>query len=158
MARGSHGGTLSLDPGKNERQGGTCVASILYVDDELAIQRAVRTWLTRRGHVVHTAASLAEARRILEQQTVDGVFLDIWLGTESGFELQSWIDDHRPELSRRIVFVTGDIMAEQSIARATEQLGRPLLPKPFELRDLDAHVARWSAGPGFSHHAEASPS
>src|SRR5438270_10642 len=56
------------------------MATVLYVDDEDAIRRAVVTWLTRRGHVVHEAAGVASARQVLESQTVDGAFVDLWLG------------------------------------------------------------------------------
>ena len=151
---------LGAIPGRPEtssagREG--AVATVLYVDDEVSIQRAVRAWLSRRGHQVHTAANLGEARQLLEQHPIDGVFLDVWLGTESGFELQAWIDDNQPELTRRIVYVTGDIMAEPSVARTMDQLGRPVLPKPFELRDLETYIAHWIAGPGLSAQVEASP-
>lgn len=133
------------------------MATVLYVDDEVSIQRAVRAWLTRRGNVVHTASTLAEARDVLERHSVDGVFLDVWLGTESGFELQAWIDDNQPGLSHRIVYVTGDIMTEVSVAKTGEQLGRPVLPKPFELRDLETYIAHWGGGPGLTGRIEASP-
>jgi DNA-binding NtrC family response regulator len=112
------------------------MASILYVDDEEAIRRAVATWLTRRGHVVHAAGSISAALDLLESQSVDGAFVDLWIGGESGLELREWIDKHRPDLSANVVLVTGD-------PGSSGQLGRPILAKPFELTELDAFVARW---------------
>ena len=121
------------------------MASVLYVDDEEAIRRAVITWLTRRGHVVHAAGTVSSALHLLESHPVDGAFVDVWLGDQSGFELQDWIDEHRPDLSAKVVLVTGD-PASSEIAKRQHvlgQLGRPILAKPFDLSELEEFVAGW---------------
>lgn len=123
------------------------MATVLYVDDEDAIRRAVVTWLTRRGHVVHAAPNIAAARELLTSHHIDGAFIDLWLGDESGLELQAWIDENRPELSGNIVFVTGDIAADGSPNDSPNTLGRPVLGKPFDLRQLDEWVRRWRSLP-----------
>jgi len=119
------------------------MATVLYVDDEDAIRRAVSAWLTRRGHTVHTAATLADARDLLASQAIDGAFVDVWLGDENGLELQDWIDEHRPDLSPKIVFVTGDVGASSVATHALGKLGHPVLAKPFELQQLETLVERW---------------
>lgn len=119
------------------------MANVLYVDDEEAIRRAVVTWLTRRGHTVYAAQNLSVARDLLAAHPIDGVFIDLWLGDESGLELQAWIDENRPELSMKIVFVTGDIAADGSPTQGTQPLGRPVLGKPFDLRQLEELVRSW---------------
>ena len=123
------------------------MATVLYVDDEDAIRRAVVAWLTRRGHTVHAAASVAAARDLLESSTVDGAFVDLWLGEESGLELQDWIDENRPELSPNVVFVTGDTGLAENANGILAALGRPVLAKPFDLKRLDEFVAGWTGGP-----------
>jgi len=121
------------------------MAIVLYVDDEEAIRRAVVAWLTRRGHTVHSAGTLADARDVLTSQPVDGAFVDIWLGDESGLELQDWIEENRPDISPNIVYVTGDLAAHVTPRSALGALGRPVLSKPFELQELDAFVESWIA-------------
>lgn len=123
------------------------MAIVLYVDDEEAIRRAVVTWLTRRGHTVHAVATIGDARELLQSQSVDGAFVDLWLGDESGLELQDWIDENRPDLSRNIVFVTGDTGAGDIGAGPLAALGRPVLAKPFDLKQLDEFVAGWTTTP-----------
>ncbi|HEY7234926.1 MAG TPA: response regulator [Gemmatimonadaceae bacterium] len=123
------------------------MATVLYVDDEPAIRRAVVQWLSRRGHMVYAVGSLADAREVLVAQPVDGVFVDLWLGKESGCELQSWIEQHRPELSANVVYVTGDITACEASESPFGTLARPVLSKPFELRQLDDVVDRWMKQP-----------
>src|SRR5215472_4020687 len=105
------------------------MATVLYVDDEDAIRRAVAAWLTRRGHTVHTAGSLAVARDLIASHEIDGVFIDVWLGEESGLELQDWIEEHSPALSPKIVFVTGDLGVSEILRCSLGKLGKPVLAK-----------------------------
>jgi DNA-binding response OmpR family regulator len=122
------------------------LAAVLYVDDEDAIRRALQSWLTRRGHVVYTAATSDEARDVLRAHAVDGAFIDIWLGEESGFDLFEWIDMHKPSVAEHVVFVTGDIVRDRDVEQALVALERPVLAKPFELGELERIVTGWSSG------------
>lgn len=121
------------------------MATVLYVDDEDAIRRALRSWLVRRGHTVFTAGSSDEARAVLSSHDVDGVFIDIWLGDESGFDLFEWIDMHRPRVAENAVFVTGDIIRDAEVEKSLNALERPVLTKPFELGELERIVMGWRA-------------
>jgi DNA-binding NtrC family response regulator len=120
------------------------LATVLYVDDEEAIRRALRSWLVRRGHTVFTAGSSDEARAVLSSQEVDGVFIDIWLGEESGFDLFEWIDMHRPRVAANAVFVTGDIIRDGDVEQSIAAFERPVLTKPFELGDLERIIGGWA--------------
>ena len=120
------------------------LSTVLYVDDEEAIRRALQSWLTRRGHVVYTAGTSDEARAILGTHDVDGAFIDIWLGNESGFDLFEWIDMHKPRVAEHVVFVTGDIIRDDNVEQSLIALERPVLAKPFELGELERIVSSWS--------------
>jgi DNA-binding NtrC family response regulator len=119
------------------------MATILFVDDEESLRRATRAALGRRGHIVHTAHSLAEAIRCLGIYHVDGIFVDVWLGADSGFDLLSWLENHRPHLAGRVVFITGDVSLGASDDKKVRALGLPVLGKPFSIEDLDAYAASW---------------
>jgi DNA-binding response OmpR family regulator len=120
--------------------------SLLYVDDEETIGRAVARWFERRGHVVYIARSIDEAKRVLLHESPDAIFIDVWLGTESGFELMSWIEDVRGQLADRVTFVTGELADSiGGSARNWQTLGRPVLQKPFELAQLEAHAHEYVA-------------
>jgi DNA-binding NtrC family response regulator len=118
----------------------------LYVDDEQAIRRAVRTWLERRGHAVYTAGDTAEARSLLTQHRVDGVFIDVWLGAESGLALHEWISEAMPALQSRVAFVTGDLDASEGDENAVRAIGQPVLAKPFDLPQLERLAETWAKG------------
>jgi DNA-binding response OmpR family regulator len=113
---------------------------LLYVDDEETIGRAVARWFGKRGHTVHLASTLVAARRVLEQHDPDALFIDVWLGDESGFELMSWIAEMRPELAARVTFVTGELADAERPDRVWRTLGRPVLQKPFNFAQLERYV------------------
>ena len=117
--------------------------AILYADDEPALRLAVSHWLSRAGFAVHAASSLDEAKRYLSEHDYVGAVIDIWLGDGSGFELYSWIDERHPDLVGRILFVTGDAVARPGAAQIAT-LGYPVLTKPFDLKQIEDHVRRWT--------------
>jgi DNA-binding NtrC family response regulator len=121
---------------------------LLYVDDEEMLGRAVARWFGRRGHTVHLAPTIAEACRVLERHVPDALFIDVWLGTESGFELMSWIEDMRPELADRVTFVTGELAEPGRADRVWRTLGRPVLQKPFDLAQLEQYATDAGGRPG----------
>lgn len=123
------------------------MATVLYIDDEAPIRRAVRSWLTRKGHVVHEAEDAASARAVLEAHSdhLDGVFIDVRLGEESGVELFAWLVDRVPRLATRVAWVTGD---HSEMPAPTEAYDHPVFGKPFELPALEAQAARWGADSG----------
>jgi DNA-binding NtrC family response regulator len=120
------------------------MATILFVDDEESLRRATRAALGRRGHTVHTAHSVDEAIRCLDIHHVDGMFVDVWLGVDSGFDLLSWLENHRPNLARRVVFVTGDVSLGAAEARKVRALGLPVLGKPFSIDELESYANAWT--------------
>ena len=116
------------------------MATLLYVDDEQNIGRAVARWFGRRGHTVHLAPTIAAAQKVLAEHVPDVLFVDVWLGSESGFELMSWIEDTRPELAGRVTFVTGELADDAQGGRVWRTLGRPVLQKPFDFAQLERYT------------------
>jgi DNA-binding NtrC family response regulator len=123
------------------------MVSVLYVDDDDTIRRAVQAWLERHGAEGHVAATIFDARRQLESRAFDGVFIDIWLPDGTGFDLYAWIQEHQPKLTDRVVFITGDIKSGEREEKQLHALGRRVLGKPFDLRELEEYLRLWSAPP-----------
>jgi DNA-binding NtrC family response regulator len=116
------------------------MSTLLYVDDEASIGSAVARWFGRLGHTVHLADSVAAGRQAIIEHEPDALFIDVWLGEESGFDLMSWIEDTRPELANRVTFVTGQLADAAHVAKVWHTLGRPVLQKPFDLADMEQYV------------------
>jgi DNA-binding NtrC family response regulator len=119
------------------------MSTVLYVDDQPAMARAVERWLRGRGTGVHAARTIAEAKRSFAAGAYDGVFIDMWLHDGSGFELYDWILEHRPALADRVAFVTADIMDHGRPREQLRLIDRPVFVKPFDLAELDRCVERW---------------
>jgi DNA-binding NtrC family response regulator len=116
------------------------MATVLYVDDEATIGRAVERWFGHMGHTVHVALNVTDAQTLILEHSPDVLFIDVWLGTESGFELMSWIEDTRPALADRVTFVTGELADAERGDRVWQTLGRPVLQKPFDFAQLDRYI------------------
>jgi len=74
----------------------------------------VRAVLEGHGYAVVACESGAEALRLLEADNFHGVVSDMRTpGGVDGAQVYAWIARHRPELARRLVFITGDIANEE---------------------------------------------
>ena len=118
----------------------------MYVDDEPALRRVVRRWFEKRGIEILVAESAAEARQLMRQHDVGGLFIDVWLGEETGFDLYAWIAEHKPQLRNRVVFITGDVAPGVAPGADLQALGCAVIAKPFELDDLQVYVTQWTQG------------
>ncbi len=104
---------------------------ILLIEDEPAVMAYVRATLERNGYAVVSAASGVEGLQLL----VDGQFLGVVSdmrtpGGVDGADVHAWISKHRPDLADRVVFITGDIANEETVA-ILEKTGAPCVEKPF---------------------------
>lgn len=107
--------------------------AILVVDADPAAREVLRTYLERDGHVVHEAASAAEAESCLATETdaVGVVMVDAALPDARGVDLAWKAAGTAP--ARRIVFVTG---RPGVAADAALPSGAVILAKPFLHDDL----------------------
>ncbi|MBI3982442.1 MAG: response regulator [Gemmatimonadetes bacterium] len=111
--------------------------TILIVDDEAAVRRALQRWLVRGGHKVLEAGSGEEALDVLAGAGgLDAVFLDLRLPTMSGRTLYHSIVARRPDLAARVVIMSGDV-SEPADREWLELHHLPALAKPFELAQVD---------------------
>ena len=106
----------------------------------------IRRLLEQHGLHVLTAESIAEAKQRVVQADPDGLFIDIWLGEETAFEVYSWLQQFHPLLAEHTAFVTGDVSRSESGAgeRSVQALGRPVLAKPLDIEEMVALAHAWA--------------
>jgi len=108
---------------------------ILVVDDEETILDLSVDILTDKGYDVDTASTGEVARGMIESGSYDLVIADIRMpGALSGIDLFHWAKENSPGLEEKIVFATGDIIADEIQAFLSETK-RPCLSKPFEMSE-----------------------
>ena len=108
---------------------------ILVVDDEEILLCMVRDDLTRHGYTVVTAENGEAALRELHQNQFDGILCDVKMPGLNGRQLFDWIRAARPALSRRLMFMTGDIIND-SLQLFLQENRLFCINKPFVLADL----------------------
>ncbi len=115
-------------------------ASLLIIDDEESIRRALRRYFERRDWVVEEATDGADAVLKLERPDAEAVFdvvlCDLKMPGISGQELYTRLKGDRPRLAKKFIFATGDSGAPDVVDFLTS-VGVPVLEKPFELRALE---------------------
>jgi CheY-like chemotaxis protein len=111
-------------------------APVLLIEDEPAVMALVRAVLEGHGYAVVPTESGAEALRLLETREFHGVVSDMRTpGGVDGAQVYAWIANHRPELTSRLVFITGDIANEETAA-TLRRTGAPCVEKPFRVHDF----------------------
>ena len=116
--------------------------TILLVDDEVKIRRALGTALREEGHDVVEAASAREAHRLISRQPFDVLVVDNLMPDMTGLdlirELATEVSEHeRPQ----ILMMTAHASVDSAIAAM--KLGAfDYLQKPFEVDELLVVVGR----------------
>jgi two-component system NtrC family sensor kinase len=107
----------------------------LVVEDEAPIRQLIVRLLQRRGFAVVEAPSRAAAREAVAGGPFDVVLCDLRLADGSGTAAVEEMRSVRPDITRRVIFVTGDAGALSGADPEIADL--PVLPKPFTSEDLD---------------------
>jgi DNA-binding response OmpR family regulator len=109
---------------------------VLLIEDEPSVANFVRSALERYGYKVTWAASGAEGLRLLQGGEFAGVISDMRTpGNVNGADVNAWISSHRPHMSARLLFITGDIANEET-GTILKNTGVPFIEKPFRVQQL----------------------
>jgi two-component system, NtrC family, nitrogen regulation response regulator NtrX len=112
---------------------------ILIVDDEPAIQSALRGVLEDEGYRVTAVGSGAEAIGMIADEMPDVVFLDIWMPGLDGLETLAQIKRVRPEAA--VVMISGHATIETAV-KATRLGAYDFIEKPLSLDKTLVTVTR----------------
>ncbi len=115
---------------------------VLLIEDEPAVLAYVRAALERSGYAVVCSESGVDALRLLEAGEFLGVVSDMRTpGGVDGGDVYAWIAQHRPQLAPRLVFITGDIANEETVA-TLRKTGAPCVEKPFRVKQFIAVIEK----------------
>jgi signal transduction histidine kinase len=114
--------------------------AVLVVEDEPALSTAVAEALADAGFSVERAKDGEEALARVGERAYDLIVCDLKMPRLDGAAFYRAIAATVPELARRVIFVTGDVIGADA-ERFLEESGCRWLAKPFRLADL-LRVAR----------------
>ncbi|MEE9217609.1 MAG: response regulator [Acidobacteriota bacterium] len=126
-----------LSPGSSTEADGdrASLPRVLVVDDEPVIVDLMVEILTEGRFRADTASDGLEALRKLSTGSYDAVLLDLKMPEMDGRSLYEQICKQYPELTKRVIFATGDTVGEET-RQFLQNCGRPILSKPFEIDRL----------------------
>jgi two-component system OmpR family response regulator len=126
------------------RSGACCVqripivgTHILVVDDDPTMRELIASYLTDHGFRASTAATSKDMDRIIAEDLVDLVVLDLQLAEENGLQL---VNELRTRSNLTIIVITGHWRDEVDRIVGLELGADDYLTKPFNLRELLARV------------------
>jgi two-component system NtrC family sensor kinase len=117
---------------------------VLVVEDEQALGDAVAAALADEGFRPDRASDGEEALVRLRERHYDVIICDLKMPKVDGMAFFREISGKMPHISRRLIFVTGDVAGTEA-ERFLEESGCRWVPKPFRLRDL-VRAARETLG------------
>jgi two-component system NtrC family sensor kinase len=114
----------------------------LIVDDEDDIGLLLGEIVTRAGFETQVVRSGREAQEHLthEGHPFDVILCDMRMPDMDGPALFRWLEQERPSLTERIIFVTGDTLGP-SVGRFLARSGCPVVEKPFVPSDIHQAIA-----------------
>lgn len=113
---------------------------VLLVDDEELIRRPMSRFLTKRGADVKEAGDGAAALELLRGGLEPRVILaDLRMPKMDGAEFYERLQEERPDLADRVLFLSGDIthLASRGLAEVPRDR---VLVKPVELAELEQRI------------------
>jgi len=110
---------------------------LLFVDDEPALRSGMEAFGRLRGFTVLTAVDGAEALSRTRALGVDAVVCDLRMPGMDGYAFHDLLRAERPGLAARTVFVTGDVVSNET---SDTVLRQPVLAKPFSFDQVEEAV------------------
>lgn len=104
--------------------------AVLVADDDAALRLLCRVNLELDGYRVLEAESAAEVGRVLGDEDVDVILLDVHLGSDDGLELAKGLRERRAGVN--VVLFTGSVERRD----AWGEIADGFLAKPFTLDEL----------------------
>jgi CheY-like chemotaxis protein len=109
--------------------------TVLVVDDDQVVHRALTRFLTSRGYRILAARTPAEAIFIAQHEQIAVVITDVIMPEMTGYDLAARIEQMRPGL--RVIFMSGyapsGFTAPGGAVRGSPA---PMLQKPFDVEVL----------------------
>jgi two-component system, NtrC family, sensor kinase len=110
---------------------------ILLVDDHLLFLDLYTRVLRKKGYFTLAVSSAADALEVIVRglTKVDLIITDINMPELSGIQLYEIVKTRRPDLTDKIIFITGGILSGE-MGQVLNKIPNPKIQKPFEIEQL----------------------
>jgi DNA-binding response OmpR family regulator len=116
---------------------------VLIVDDDDAIRTLVERVLRREKFAVESARDGHEAIEKLSRNDYATILLDLMMPRVDGLGVLRFLETERPQCAKQVIVMTANLHGGAEAARAKAVR---VLPKPFDIGQLIAHVRECCTG------------
>ena len=109
--------------------------SVLLVEDDPGVRQTFGSILERAGFSITAVGGGVAAFAELRKKSFDAVVCDVILPLVDGTSFYEAMRDEFPELSDRVIFVSGWV-GDEKIRRLLDYTGQPYLTKPVKIQTL----------------------
>jgi signal transduction histidine kinase/CheY-like chemotaxis protein len=114
-------------------------AKIMVIDDERAIRELISQVLSKEGYRVTAVDNAEHALAQLQIERYNLILMDMKMPGMNGIELYGRIEEIAHSLARRVVFITGDVMGEDTKQFFNRHRSRYII-KPFSIQQLKRDI------------------
>ena len=107
--------------------------SVLIVEDDITFGMMLKTWLTKKGFLVFSASSVANAQKVIAAEKVDLILSDLLLPDRDGIDLLKWLTAKATPVPLIIMTGYADI---QSAVQAIKLGAKDYVAKPVNPDEL----------------------
>jgi CheY-like chemotaxis protein len=107
---------------------------LLFIDDEPTLRAGMQAFGELRGFTVLTARDGFAGLEMVRTSSVDAIVCDLLMPGMDGAAFHELLRRERPGLAARTVFITGDVVTNNTVTAPTKQ---PVLTKPFAFEKLE---------------------
>jgi two-component system NtrC family sensor kinase len=127
---------ITLNPSFDVLDKPTHCAEILILDDEGSISELLGEMVEILGYSATLCNLPKHAIEILRERSFDVILSDFRMPGMNGQQFYEAVCQIQPEMARRIVFLTGDVVNPDTVA-FLRRIGNRHLSKPFQLTNVE---------------------
>ncbi len=120
---------------KSHRPRQKATGNILIVEDEPSIRAVLTRTISASGYQAQAVSDGKAALRKLAENVYDLLIVDLKMSGLSGRELYEIMKKSHPNMAKRVVFITGDVVTADTHDFLVST-GKPYLSKPFNPREI----------------------
>jgi DNA-binding response OmpR family regulator len=114
--------------------------NLLIIEDDESMRSAYHRVFSGEGYFLKMAADATELAKVIDDQVIDLIILDIGLPWINGFELAQLLKDHKDLKKIPLVFVSASA-SQEDMKKAFEIGADDYIKKPFDVEKLKKTIS-----------------
>lgn len=114
--------------------------NLLIIEDDESMRSAYQRVFSSEGYLLKMAADATELTKVLDDQVVDLIILDVGLPWINGFELAQLLKEHKDLKKIPLVFISASA-SQEDMKKAFEIGADDYIKKPFDIEKLKKTIS-----------------